>query len=105
MSWAEASVAVRAVHAALSVARRAGDRVTPAPIAAFLALPNAVLAALFWAVSRWSSQRDRIKSLGTREYVALTEALLRLAEGVGTAAEDVAAVRELREVALGSSSS
>ena len=104
VSWAEASVAVRAVHAALRVVRRAGDRVTPAPIAAFLALPNAVLAALFWAASRWSSQRDRIKSIGTREYVALTEALLRLAEGVGMAAEDVAAVRELREVALGSSS-
>src|SRR5580704_14978232 len=32
VSWAEASVAVRAVHAALSVVRRAGDRVTPAPI-------------------------------------------------------------------------
>ena len=105
VSWAEASVAVRAVHAALSVVRRAGDRVTPAPIAAVLAMPNAVLAALFWVASRWSSQRDRIKSLGTREYVALTEALLRLAERVGAPAEDVAAVRELREVALGSSPS
>jgi 2-dehydropantoate 2-reductase len=105
VSWAEASLAARAVHAALSVVRRAGDHITPAPVAAVHAMPNAVLAALFWAVSRWSSQRDRIKSLGTREYVALTEALLRLAEGVGAAAEDVAAVRELREVALGSSSS
>jgi 2-dehydropantoate 2-reductase len=106
VSWAEASVAARAVHAALSIVRRAGDRVTPAPIAAFLALPNAVLAALFWAASRWSSQRDRLKSIasGTREYVALTETLLRLAAGVGAPAEDVAAVLELRKVALGSSS-
>jgi hypothetical protein len=64
-------------------------------------MPNAVLAAPFWAVSRWSSQRNRIKALGTREYVALTEALLRLAASVGAAPEDVAAVRELREVALG----
>jgi 2-dehydropantoate 2-reductase len=104
VSWAEASLAARAVHAALSVVRRAGDQITPTPFAAVDALPNAVLAALFWALSRSSSQRDFIKSIGTREYVALTEALLRLAEGVGTAAEDVAAVRELREVALGSSS-
>jgi len=102
VSWAEASLAARATYGALSVVRRAGDRVTPAPIAAVLAMPNAVLAALFWVASRWSSQRDRIKSLGTREYVALTEALLRLAERVGAPAEDVAAVRELREVALGS---
>ena len=103
VSWAEASLAARAVHAALSVVRRAGDHITPAPLAAVHTMPNAVLAALFWALSRSSSQRDFIKSIGTREYVALTEALLRLAEGVGTAAEDVAAVRELREVALSSS--
>ena len=39
------------------------------------------------------------------DLVLVTEALLRLAERVGAPAEDVAAVRELREVALGSSPS
>jgi len=105
VSWAEASLAARAVHASFSVVRGAGDCVTPTAIAVVHAMPNAVLAALFWAISRVSSQRDFIKSVGTREYVALTEALLRLAESVGAPAEDVAPVRELRDkVALGASS-
>lgn len=105
VSWAEASLAARAVNAAFGVVLRAGDRLTPAPLAAIHAMPNAVLAAILWALSKSSTMRERAVSLGTREYIALTEALLRIADSVGVAPEDVAPVRELRELALAAPSS
>jgi len=91
--WADASRATALMNEGLLLVAKLGSRPTPTYVAMLHRAPSAVPTFLFWLLSRIPSVRRSGALVGTRELIALADAVLAAAPAPG----DVRLMREMRD--------